>query len=67
MSEHAKSVRVTRVARRPSSTKVNVEVGTGAIAPKVAIERRKTKLPVKVEFGTGAIAPKVAIQRGKSS
>ena len=65
MSEHAKSVRVTRIARRTTS-KVNVEVGTGAIAPKVAIERRKTKLPVKVEFGTGAIAPKVAIQRGKS-
>jgi hypothetical protein len=38
-------------------------VGTGAIAPKVAIVRRKGSAPVKVEVGTGAIAPKVAIAR----
>ncbi len=52
--------------RRPSplaTAAVNVEIGTGAIAPKVAIARRKTAAPVKVEVGTGAIAPKVAIVR----
>jgi hypothetical protein len=38
-------------------------VGTGAIAPKVAIQRAKVSAPVKVEVGTGAIAPKVAIAR----
>jgi hypothetical protein len=46
---------------------VRVEIGTGAIAPKVAIVRRKALAPVNVEVGTGAIAPKVAIVRRKAS
>jgi hypothetical protein len=54
-----------RVAHRFVSTKVNVEVGNGAIAPKVAIQRRMSQRPVKVEVGNGAIAPKVAIERSK--
>ena len=55
------------IARNSHSTKINVEIGTGAIAPKVAIQRAKSSLPVRVEVGTGAIAPKVAMQRAKSS
>jgi hypothetical protein len=55
------------IAHNSHSTKVNVEIGTGAIAPKVAIQRAKSQVPVRVEVGTGAIAPKVAIQRAKSS
>ncbi len=55
------------VVRRATSAPVNVEVGTGAIAPKVAIARRNASAPVKVEVGTGAIAPKVAIARSKVS
>ena len=55
------------VVRRATSAPVNVEVGTGAIAPKVAIVRRKASAPVNVEVGTGAIAPKVAIVRGKAT
>ena len=55
------------IARNSHATKVNVETGTGAIAPKVAIQRAKSSSPVKVEVGTGAIAPKVAIQRAKPS
>jgi hypothetical protein len=47
------------------SSKVRVEVGNGAIAPKVALHRTRT--PVKVEVGNGAIAPKVAIHRGKGA
>jgi len=47
------------------SSKVRVEVGKGAIAPKVALHRTRT--PVKVEVGNGAIAPKVAIHRGKGA
>jgi hypothetical protein len=66
MNDHDKSVRTLRIARRTQSAKVNVEVGTGAIAPKIAIARRKNQKPVKVEFGTGAIAPKVALHRGKA-
>ena len=56
-----------RVIRRSPATPVKVEVGTGAIAPKVAIVRRKPAAPVKAEVGTGAIAPKVAIARRKAS
>jgi len=55
------------VVRRPAPKPVNVEIGTGAIAPKVAIVRRKAAAPVNVEIGTGAIASKVAIVRGKGS
>ena len=55
------------IARNSRPTAVNVEIGTGAIAPKVAIQRAKSQAPVKVEIGTGAIAPKVAIQRANSS
>lgn len=54
-----------KVVRRSSAKKVRVEVGNGAIAPKVALHRTKT--PVKVEVGNGAIAPKVAIYRAKGS
>jgi hypothetical protein len=66
MIDHVKPVRIARISRPARSRKVNVEVGTGAIAPKVAIHRFKGKAPVKVEMGTGAIAPKVAIHRRKS-
>ena len=52
---------------RRASAPVNVEVGTGAIAPKVAIVRRNAQPRVNVEVGTGAIATKVAIARGKTS
>jgi len=55
------------VRRHVTANRVNVEIGTGAIAPKVAIVRRKASAPVNVEVGTGAIAPKVAIARGKAS
>jgi hypothetical protein len=66
MNDHIKPVRSVRIARPAHPIKVNVEVGTGAIAPKIAIHRSKGKAPVKVEVGTGAIAPKVAIHRRKS-
>ena len=59
---HSSNVKVNRRARAP----VNVEVGNGAIAPKVAIVRRKSQPPVNVEVGNGAIAPKVAIARRKA-
>ena len=57
--------RKVTVVRRIGSSKVRVEVGNGAIAPKVALHRTRT--PVKVEVGNGAIAPKVAIHRGKGA
>jgi len=57
--------RKVTVVRRVGSSKVRVEVGNGAIAPKIAVHRTKT--PVKVEVGNGAIAPKVAIHRGKAA
>ena len=66
-AETLAATRQPTVVLRPRSTAVNVEVGTGAIAPKVAIVRRKASAPVNVEIGTGAIAPKVAITRGKGS
>jgi len=50
-----------KVVRRLGSNKVRVEVGNGAIAPKVALHR--TKKPVRVEVGNGAIAPRVALHR----
>ena len=50
-----------RIAHRFADTTVNVEIGNGAIAPKVALKRAAA--PVKVEIGNGAIAPKVAQQR----
>jgi len=49
------------VALRRASAPVNVEIGNGAIAPKVALKRAQA--PVKVEIGNGAIAPKVALAR----
>jgi len=49
------------VVRRIRNAPVKVEVGNGAIAPKVALKRAKQ--PVKVEIGNGAIAPKVAMER----
>ena len=55
------------VRKSPRSNPVRVEVGNGAIAPKVAIVRRKASAPVRVEVGNGAIAPKVALVRGKAS
>jgi hypothetical protein len=55
------------IARNARSANVNVEIGTGAIAPKVAIKRARSSPPVNVEIGTGAIAPKVAIKRSKVS
>ena len=61
------TTRQSRIVRRSGPLPVKVEVGTGAIAPKVAIARRKVAAPVNVEVGTGAIAPKVAIARGKGS
>jgi hypothetical protein len=67
MNDHVKHVRSVRIARPARSIKVNVEVGNGAIAPKVAIHRFNGKAPVKVEVGNGAIAPKVAIHRRKPS
>jgi hypothetical protein len=66
MKDHVKHVRSVLIAPTTRSIKVNVEVGNGAIAPKVAIHRFKGKAPVKVEVGNGAIAPKVAIHRRKS-
>ena len=57
----AASARQSKVVRRKSPSKVRVEVGNGAVAPKVALHRVK-KAP-KVEVGNGAIAPKVAIHR----
>ena len=65
--ESTRVVGPSRVVLRSNSEAVKVEVGTGAIAPKVAIVRRKASAPVKVEVGTGAIAPKVALARGKGS
>jgi hypothetical protein len=53
--------RKVTVVRRVGQSKVRVEVGNGAIAPKVALHR--TRMPVKVEVGNGAIAPKVALHR----
>ena len=64
---NASHIKNPTVVRRPASAAVNVEIGTGAIAPKVAIARRKASAPVKVEVGTGAIAPKIAIARSKRS
>ncbi len=61
----AAAARKVTVARRLGSNKVRVEVGNGAIAPKVALHR--SKKPVKVEVGNGAIAPKVALHRGAST
>ena len=49
------------VVRRVASAAVKVEIGNGAIAPKVALKRVAS--PVKVEIGNGAIAPKVAQRR----
>ena len=60
------AIRRPTISRGPRSSPVNVEVGNGAIAPKVAIVRRKASAPVRVEVGNGAIAPKVAIVRGKT-
>lgn len=57
-------VRKVTVVRSVGSRKVRVEVGNGAIAPKVALHR--TKKPVKVEVGNGAIAPRVALHRRAS-
>ena len=57
--------RKVTVVRRVGLSKVRVEVGNGAIAPKVALHRTRT--PVKVEVGNGAIAPKVAIDRNKGA
>ncbi len=54
-----------KIVRRAASKEVRVEVGNGAIAPKVALHRAKT--PVKVEVGNGAIAPKVAMFRARGS
>ena len=56
--------RKVTVVRRVGSSKVRVEVGNGAIAPKVALHRTRT--PVKVEVGNGAIAPKVALHRTRT-
>ena len=61
------NIRKTVIARHSGSAVVKVEIGNGAIAPKVAIQRAKAQPPVKVEIGNGAIAPKVAIQRAKTS
>ena len=59
---------VTRVAHAGRRTApVNVEIGNGAIAPKVAIKRAQSQSPVNVEIGNGAIAPKVAIARRAST
>jgi hypothetical protein len=60
----AAAARKVKVVRRLGSNKVRVEVGNGAIAPKVALHRAKK--PVRVEVGNGAIAPKVALHRGTS-
>jgi hypothetical protein len=49
------------VYRRARRAPVKVEIGNGAIAPKVALKRAAQ--PVKVEIGNGAIAPKVALER----
>lgn len=59
----AATARSIRIIRRTSTRKARVEVGNGAVAPKVALHR--VKAVPKVEIGNGAIAPKVAIQRGK--
>ena len=55
------------ISRSPRQSKVNVEIGNGAIAPKVALKRAKGQAPVNVEIGNGAIAPKVALKRAKAS
>jgi hypothetical protein len=59
----AANARQIKVVRRTTTPKVRVEVGNGAIAPKVALHRAKSA--PKVEVGNGAIAPKVALHRGK--
>ena len=61
------AIRRPTLRKHPRSSPVNVEVGNGAIAPKVAIVRRKAAAPVNVEVGNGAIAPKIAIVRGKTA
>jgi hypothetical protein len=58
------AARKITVVHRVSLRKVRVEVGNGAIAPKVALHR--TRKPVKVEVGNGAIAPKVAMHRARN-
>ena len=55
------------IVRNSQRSRASVEVGNGAIAPKIAIQRAKASSPVRVEVGNGAIAPKIAIQRAKSS
>ena len=57
--------RQVKIVRRAGASKVRVEVGNGAIAPKVALHRVKT-VP-KVEVGNGAVAPKVALHRVKTA
>jgi hypothetical protein len=61
------AIRRSVVKRSPPSSPVRVEVGNGAIAPKVAIVRRKASAPVRVEVGNGAIAPKVALVRARTA
>jgi hypothetical protein len=56
--------RQVKIVRRVGANNVRVEIGNGAIAPKVALQRAKT--PPKVEVGNGAIAPKVALHRTKT-
>ena len=55
------------IARNCQRARPRVEVGNGAIAPKIAVQRAKASSPVRVEVGNGAIAPKIAIQRASSS
>ena len=57
----ASARRAVRIAHRFAKTDVKVEIGNGAIAPKVALKRARA--PVKVEIGNGAIAPRVAQHR----
>jgi len=65
MKAHVVAVaRRIEVVHSTGATKVRVEVGNGAIAPKVALHR--VKVPPKVEVGNGAIAPKVALHRVKT-
>jgi hypothetical protein len=52
-----------KIVRRVGASRVRVEVGNGAIAPKVALHR--VKVQPKVEVGNGAISPKVALHRVK--
>jgi hypothetical protein len=46
-----------------TETPVRVEIGAGAMPPKIALAR--TGKPVKVEIGGGAIPPKVALLRSR--